>query len=149
MSDELSKIDQALLLAAFFRGNPRSQHYWTSSCDQVIALSLFYTGEMTFDECVKRFETGYVFPLYDDAGELLVDIRCRYEILMDLLERRLDLISGGGNFKTPADPTYTACKLTDQGLKLVPELVKLFPEKPEFANWPDKTTLADIGSSTD
>jgi hypothetical protein len=137
----LSLTEQALLLAAFFRGNPHSQTHWTSSCDQVIALSLFYTGDMSFADCEKRFETGYVSPLYDNDGGLLRDLRDRYNELIELIRRRHDLISGGGNLDTPADPTYTACKLTQDGIRLIPDLVKLFPAKPDFANWPDKNEL--------
>lgn len=137
----LSLTEQALLLAAFFRGNPHSQTHWTSSCDQVIALSLFYTGDMSFADCEKRFETGYVSPLYDNDGELLRDLRDRYNELIELIRRRHDLISGGGNLDTPADPTYTACRLTQEGIRLIPELIKLFPSKPNFANWPDKNEL--------
>ena len=137
----LSQNEQALLLASFFRGNPLSQTHWTSSCDQVITLSLFYTGHISYEECEKRFETGYVSPLYDHDGELLQDLRDRYNELIELIRRRNDLISGGGDFETPADPTYTACKLTREGLRLVPDLVEAFPGKPVFAKWPDKNTL--------
>jgi hypothetical protein len=141
VSTHLSLTEQALLLASFFRGNPPSQTHWTSSCDQVIALSLFYTGDMSYADCEKRFETGYVSPLYDSDGELLRDLRDRYNELIELIRRRPDLISGGGNFDRPADPTYTACKLTQEGFRLIPDLINLFPAKPTFANWPDKNEL--------
>ncbi|WP_166831254.1 hypothetical protein [Thalassoroseus pseudoceratinae] len=137
----LSCIDKSLLLAAFFRGNTRDQDRWTSSSDQVLTLSLFYTGDITSDECQYRFSNrGYVGGLYDDDGELHPQIDSRYQNLIDLLRVQPHLIEGGGNLETPAYPTYTACRLTDDGIRLVPDIIDLFPRKPDFPNWPDRRT---------
>ena len=143
---DLNRVDRSLLLAAFFRGNARTQSYWTSSCDQVVALSVFYTGDLTYKGCQQRFESGYVGPLYDLDGELLPDVKRRYYQLIDLLGHRPDLILGGGNLTTPADPSYTACKLTETGISIVPRLQEEFPEKPTFGKWPDKNSPADLTS---
>ncbi len=53
----LSQIGGSLLLAAFFRGNLRGQRRWTSCSDQVVTLSLYYTGEITAAECGVRFSS--------------------------------------------------------------------------------------------
>lgn len=135
----LTRVEQSLLLAAFFRGNPPEQDWWTSSCDQVVTLSLFYTGEISFEECQVRFSTkSYVASLYDDEGELTSEIRSRYEELIRLLRGHPELILGGGNFDTRADPTYTACRLTKAGGELIPSIIRQFPAKPDFPNWPDR-----------
>jgi hypothetical protein len=139
----LSSVDQSLLLAAFFRGNTRDQDGWTSSCDQVITLSLFYTGELSADECRARFENpGYVGGLYIRNFGLRPQIQLRYHALIDLLKRHPELIEGGGDFELPADPTFTACRLTTAGDSLIPEIIGLFPQKPEFPKWPDKRTYS-------
>jgi hypothetical protein len=140
----LTLVEQSLILAAFFRGNPADQGIWSSSCDQVVTLSLFYTGDISETECARRFSTkSYIAALYDDAGELTAEIRSRYEDLITLLRTHPNLIQGGGNLKLPADPTYTACRLTAEGDRLVASLMGLFPRKPEFPNWPDKRVFAD------
>ena len=137
----LSAIDKSLLLATYFRGNILDQDRWTSSSDQVLTLSLFYTGDMTSEECQARLANrGYVGGLYDDDGELHPQIESRYHILMDLLREQPELIEGCGNFETPADPTYTACRLTELGITFIPNLIDSFPRKPHFANWPDRRT---------
>ena len=136
---ELSAIDKALLLAAFFRGNIPDQNHWTSSSDQIVTLSLFYTEDINSEDCQSRFSNpGYVGGLYDDNGELRPQIESRYHELIELLRQRPQLIEGGGNFETPAHPTYTACRLTDDGIGLIPDIVDLFPRQPEFPNWPDR-----------
>ena len=140
----ISDIDKSLLLAAFFRGNTHEQDRWTSCSDQVVTLSLFYTDEITAGECESRFsERSYVGGLYDDNGDLKPEIESRYNKLIELTRQYPSLIEGGGDFDTPAHPTYTACRLTDDALKLVPDLIATFPHKPEFANWPDRRTNYD------
>ena len=135
----LSVIDKSLLLAAFFRGNTSDQRAWTSSSDQVVTLSLFYTGDITADECRSRFSNrGYVGGLYGVDGQLHPQIETRYQNLIDLLREQPQLVEGGGDFATPAYPTYTACRLTDICIRLIPEIIESFPRKPEFPNWPDR-----------
>ncbi|MEI6234036.1 MAG: hypothetical protein WCT04_13355 [Planctomycetota bacterium] len=36
--------EKSILLAAFFRGGSEKDSYWSSNCNQVVTLSLFYTG---------------------------------------------------------------------------------------------------------
>lgn len=140
----LSKIDQSLLLATWFRGNSLEQTYWTSCSDQIVILSLFYTGEITADECCQRFANhSYVGGLYDDNGYLVSIVASRYRQLIDLLRNQPELIEGGGNFEMPADPTYTACRLTEAGILLMPEITERFPVKPDFPNWPDRRSNPD------
>lgn len=138
----LSRLDQSLLLAAYFRGNTREQPRWTSCCDQIVTLSLFYTGEIDSEECVRRFETPkYVAELYDSQGELRAEVRERYNHLIRLVGAHPDLIEGGGDFDSPADPTFTACRLTTRGTNLAARLADEFPSKPDFPNWPDQRAL--------
>ena len=135
----LSQVDNALLLAAFFRGDMLDQDRWTSSSDQVLTLSLFYTGDITADDCQSRFsKNGHVGGLYDEDGELHSQIETRYRHLINLLREQPQLIEGGGDFDAPAYPTYTACRLTDHGVKLIREIIDLFPRKPDFPLWPDR-----------
>jgi hypothetical protein len=135
----LSIIDKALLLAAFFRGNIPDQDYSTACSDQVLTLSLFYTGDITAAECQSRFSApGYVCCLYDGNGKLHPQIDSRYQGLIKLLREQPQLLQGGGNFDSPADPTFTACRLTDEGIRLIPDIIDLFPRKPDFQDWPDR-----------
>ncbi len=134
----LSLIDQSLLLATYYRGNDLQQDNWTSCCDQVVQLSLFYSGDLTAEECQSRFSQGNVSGLYQDDGELVSQVKMRYEQLIEVLRSHPHLIEGGGDFDSPADPTFTACRLTEKGLELIPEILNRFPQKPEFPNWPDK-----------
>lgn len=135
----LSLVDRSLLLAAYFRGNTLDQDRWTSCSDQVLTLSLFYTGDISTEECISRLSNrGYVSGLYDDEGELCQQISSRYKNLIDLLERQPLLLEGGGDFETPAYPTFTACRLSNEGIQLIPQFIHLFPTKPEFPNWPDR-----------
>ena len=139
MQTKLTSVEESLLVAAYFRGRTPAEFRWVSNCDQVITLSFFYTGEISADDCMARFNVkSYVGKLYDRDGELMNDIQSRYAILIDLIRKRPDLISGGGNFETPADPTYTSCRLTLSGITLAVQLRRSFPKKPEFPNWPDK-----------
>jgi len=139
MPNELTSVEGSLLVAAYFRGRTPAEYGWVSNCDQVVTLSLFYTQELSADDCVMRFHVkSHVANLYDDDGELADEIRKRYEILIDLIRKRPDLITGGGNFETPADPTFTSCRLTQAGITLAVLLMRSFPRKPNFPNWPDK-----------
>ncbi len=136
---DLSDIDTSLLLAAFFRGNALDQSCWTSSCDQVVTLSLFYTGDIAFDECQDCFsKRSYVGGLYDDEGDLHPQIDNRYRHLIRLISEQPHLIEGSGDLQLPAYPTYTACRLTSEGIQLIPEIIGAFPPKPNFPNWPDQ-----------
>ena len=140
-----SAIEKSLLLTAFFRENTQDQERWTSSCDQVLTLSLFYTGDITADECQSRFSTrSNVGGLYAADGELDSQIESRYQLLIDLLRQQPQFIEGGGNFKTPAHPTYTACRLTEVGTRIIPDIIGSFPSKPDFPNWPDRRVLSDL-----
>ena len=141
----LSTIDKSLLLAAYFRGNTCDQDLGTSCSDQVVTLSLFYTCDITAQDCQNRFSNrGYVGALYDDDEELNPEIAMRYQQLIDLLRKQPNLIEGSGDFKTPAHPTYTACRLTDDGIRLIPDIIKSLPCKPDFPNWLDQRTSHSV-----
>ncbi|MEP3479098.1 MAG: hypothetical protein ABJZ55_07625 [Fuerstiella sp.] len=144
----LSVVEKSLLLAAYFRGNTPDDDRWISSCDQVVTLSLFYTGEITAADCSSRFQKrGCLSGLYADNGELHLQIETRYHVLLRLLREHSALIQGGGNLDMPADPTFTACRLTYEGVDMIPALRGQFPSKPEFADWPDKRDLSIIDDS--
>lgn len=138
----LTTIDESLVLSAYFRGGSQDDPVWTSNSDQILTLSLFYTGTISVVNCVDRFaDRSYIQNLYDDNGDLHCEIAARYEILRNLLEQHCELIEGGGDFVTPADPTYTSCRLTEAGVRLSATLVAIFPTKPDLPNWPDKRAL--------
>jgi hypothetical protein len=135
----LTRIEESLVLAAYFRGGSRDQRQWNSNSDQILTLSLFYTGDISEADCARRFAIQYQLQeLYDESGELTEEIDGRYKVLINLLHEHPELIEGGGNFATPAYPTFTACRLTDTGLALATTLVTQFPKKPDFPNWPDR-----------
>lgn len=139
----LTHIQESLLVAAFFRGGNPDDNVWGSNCDQVVTLSLFYTGGISSDECIERFSRrSYVGGLYDIGGELNTTIKARYRDLIELISNHPDLIQGGGDFDRPADPTYTSCRLTHKGRDIVTTIIPKFPQKPQFPNWPDPK-LAD------
>lgn len=141
----LTRVDESLLLAAFFRGGSEEDVVWTSNTDQILTLSLFYTGEVSFDDCVDRFSVrSYVGGLYNSHGDLNCDIDVRYKELIALLHQHSELIRGGGDFKTPANPTYTSCRLTCAGMELAMTFLGRFPTKPDFPEWPDKRILLGI-----
>ncbi|MFO1007356.1 MAG: hypothetical protein U0929_15455 [Planctomycetaceae bacterium] len=138
----LSRIEESLLVATYFRGRIPKDDHWTSSSDQIVTLSLFYTGDITAEECVDRFSVkSYMRGLYTPDGELEEHIRTRYYELIRLVKTRNDLIVGAGGLDRPADPTFTACGLTDAGLGLISSLIQLFPPKPDFPNWPDRRSI--------
>lgn len=141
----LTRIEDAILVAAYFRGRDPSAQIWSSNSDQVLTLSLFYTGDISYDDCASRFDhRPYIRSVYDEDGKLNEQIHGRYKILIHLIEQRPDLIEGGGDLRTPADPTYTACGLTFVGCQLARTLKTTFPQKPEFPNWPDRQVSADL-----
>ena len=142
---QLTLIEDAILLAAYFRGKDSSPNVWSSSSDQVVTLSLFYSGDISHDDCASRFEhRPYLRCVYNDDGQLNQQNEQRYKILIDLIQRRPDLIEGGGDLKTPADPTYTACGLTNAGCELALSVISSFPQKPKFPNWPDRPATRDL-----
>jgi hypothetical protein len=113
---------------------------WASNSDQILTLSLFHSGDICRDDCIFRFANrGYVGCLYDRNGNLNEDIASRYQVLIDLLRAHASLMKGGGDMQTPADPTFTACRLTDAGCRRALSVIDLFPQKPEFPEWPDRT----------
>jgi len=61
--------------------------------------------------------------------------------LIDLVEGFPELIEGGGDFATPADPTFTSCRLTAAGQQVACSLIRVFHQKPDFPYWPDKRKL--------
>lgn len=136
----LDRIEESLLLAAWFRGgDPTDGTLFVSNADQIVTLSLFYTGDITADECAHRFSVrSYLLDLYDSEGELSAEITVRDRALIQLLKSRPDLIEGGGDWTTPCYPTYRACRLTVAGRELVQDVIQRFPAKPDFPNWPDK-----------
>jgi hypothetical protein len=140
----LSSVQNALLLAAYYRGGRHRDGRWISNCDQVVTLSLFYTNDISVAECASRFsQRSCVGNLYNAEGELTEPIKTRYRALIDLIRESADLIEGGGDLETPEDPTFTACRLTDAGLELACVLNQSFPQKPDFPNWPDKRGMPD------
>lgn len=141
---KLSHIEQSLLLAAYFRGNTQTDDRWISCSDQIVVLSLFYTGDISFEQCEARFlNRGYVSGLYDETGNLDPQVRSRYESLLQLLKEQPALIAGAGNLALPSDPTFTACRLTDTGIELIASIISGFPCHPEFPNWPDRRKSPD------
>lgn len=132
----LSKVEESFLVAAYFRGVTENTG-WTSNSDQIVALSLYYTGNITFQDCEDRFSLGCV-KNYDKNVELFPEVRDRYRALLDFVERYPEYIDAAGDLVTPADPTYTSCRLTAAGVSLAIELIDRFPDKPGFAHWPDK-----------
>lgn len=141
----ISAVEKSLLVAAYFRGGSSDDSHWTSNSDQIVTLSLFYTGDISSEDCAHRFsQRRYVGRLYDEDGQLTEEIATRYQFLINLLREHPELIEGGGDFETPAHPTYTACRLTDAGRDLAAMLIPSFPQKPEFPNWPDKRTFTSL-----
>lgn len=137
----LSRIDESLLLAAWFRGRvPTESEVWSANVDQVLALSLFYTGDISCEQCARWFsQGGYVRELYESPFESLTEVAtARDQALIELLKTRPELIMGAGDWQTPCFPTFRACGLTPAGAELVPMLVDRFPTNPDFPNWPDK-----------
>ncbi|MFM8580460.1 MAG: hypothetical protein ACKOFW_03040 [Planctomycetaceae bacterium] len=83
----MSREQEAILLAAYFRGGDPDAVVWTSNCDQVVTLSLFYTGDISTNDCIDRFAVkSYVGKLYQDDGELNGMIASRYQTLIELLQ---------------------------------------------------------------
>lgn len=139
---DLTRIDESLLAAAYFRGGSRDDPRWHANCAQVLTLSLFYTGDVTAEDCVERFSVRpYLRGVYED-GLLTEPIVARYAALISLLRKHPELIEGNGNFEHPAEPVYTACRLTPDGVTLALSLIPIFPRKPDFPNWPDNRTFA-------
>lgn len=134
-----TRIEESLLVAALYRGGRPDDRGWTSNSDQVVTLSLFYSEDISAEECAARFfHERYVGGLYRPNGELNDQVAARYRVLIDLIGQRPDLIAGGGDLISPADPTFTACRLTVAGRELARSLVPTFRQKPEFPNWPDR-----------
>ncbi|MFN0054517.1 MAG: hypothetical protein ACKV0T_20265 [Planctomycetales bacterium] len=108
-----------------------------------MTLSLFYSGQITVDDCAERFSRrSCVGKLYRSNGDLTKPIESRYRRLVCLIRAHPELIEGGGDFDTPAHPTYTSCRLTSDGLNLARALIPAFREKPKFPNWPDKRGIS-------
>ncbi|QDT80191.1 hypothetical protein Mal35_36620 [Gimesia maris] len=140
----LTSVEKSLVLAAFYRGGSPDDQTRTSNVDQILTLSLFYTEEMTSEECVSRFaQRSYVKQLYSEEGELTEELEARYQALIRLIQEHPELIEGNGDFALPADPTFTACRLTGAGLQLAVSLFKSFPLKPDFPDWPDQRTMIE------
>ncbi len=136
----LTSVEESLVLAAYFRGGSPNDGVWISNTDQILTLSLFYTGDISSADCVSCFaKRSYIQKLYDESGELTEEIEARYKVLISLLQEHPELIVGGGDFETPAHPTFTACRLTETGRQLCASLSNSFPPKPDFPNWPDRT----------
>lgn len=140
----LTAVEESLLLAAYYRGGSQDDSCWTANSDQILTLSLFYTGDISFDDCAKRFCQRGHLPVYDKDGKLTDEIEARYRVLIDLIRKAPDLIGGAGNFEIPTDPPYTACRLTDAGHAHALTLIRSFLRKPEFPNWPDKRPSPDV-----
>lgn len=138
----LSLIEESLLVAAYYRGGSSSDEIWRSNSDQIITLSLFYTGELSSEDCAERFSDRCgVAGQYQEDGELTVLVKSRYAQLLKMLQAHPELIEGAVNFETPVDPIYTSCRLTEAGMNLARQLIPSLPQKPEFSKWPDKRTF--------
>lgn len=75
---QLDRIEQSLLVAAYFRGQRDLDETWHASANQIVTLSLFYTGDISSDDCVERFATrSYMKRIYEQ-GELREEIALRY-----------------------------------------------------------------------
>jgi hypothetical protein len=134
----LTIVDHALLAAAYFRGLLTTETIGGSCSDQVVTLSLFYTGDLSADECAARFATrSYLAGAYVGRGKLDPRIEARYRELIRLIHDHPELITGCGDLERPADPTYTGCRLTDAGCGLAEMIIPMLPPKPDFPNWPD------------
>ena len=139
----LTLVHESLLVTAYYRGGNPDDGVWGSNCDQVVTLSLFYTGEIPFEECAERFSRrSYVGGLYDSNGQLNATVKTRYRALIELIRGQPDLIQGGGDLNRPADPTYTSCRLTHAGGEIAATLISRFPRKPDFPNWPDRCAFS-------
>lgn len=148
---QLSLVQESIILAAYFRGGSNDDYVWRSNSDQILTLSLFYTGDISAEDCEDRFaEFGYVKKLYveestptsdEECRKLAEGIDARYRVLIQMIRENSDLIQGAGNLDLPSDPTFTSCKLTDAGYSLALTLGGMFPLKPEFENWPDRRTM--------
>lgn len=134
----LSPIAASLIVATYYRGGDYRENVWGANCDQILTLSLYFTGDLSQDECLARFAVrGHVQSLYDDSG--LTDvISQRYQHLINLLREQATFIEGGGNFRLPADPTYTSCRLTPAGCEIASCLAGQFPAPPEFLYWANR-----------
>jgi hypothetical protein len=140
---DFSVTEQALLLATYFRGVHPTDHVFKSNSDQILTLSLFYTGDISSDECVARLSSRHYLnqSLYNGNSGLSEEIAIRYRVLIDLLTSHSNLIEGRGLFRLPADPTFTSCRLTPAGFQLAEQLVTLFPQKPDILRRPGQLGL--------
>lgn len=135
----LTSIEKSLLVAAYFRGGSVNDEPWFANTDQILTLSLFYTGEISWSKCVQRFSVKrYLGGVYDEKGELDEQIKSRHQTLIRLLRFRPDLMEYSHEFEAPTYPTYTSCRLTSVGETLATSLIPTMPQKPNFPNWPDK-----------
>ena len=142
----LTQIEEAILVAAYYRGKAPSEQVWSSNSDQVLTLSLFYTGDISHNACASRFEhRPYLRCVYDDDGRLNEQLKHRYRVLIDLIQQHPDLINGGGDFKAPADPTYTACGLTDAGLPHGSHFDILVPKETRIPKLARRTSIPGLG----
>lgn len=51
----LTVIEESLVLAAYYRGGSHDDQVWTSNTDQILTLSLYFTGDISDTDCVERF----------------------------------------------------------------------------------------------
>ena len=140
----LTSVEESLLLATYFRGRVPEDDRWRANSNQILTLSLYFTGDISYEDCASRLDTRpYVRKVYDENGKLTEEIIDRHKILINLLQEHAELIEGAGGFEDGTEPTYTACRLTDAGLELAVKLIDKFPKKPDFPNWPDRRKPPD------
>lgn len=143
--NQLTLVEESLLLAAFYRGNLLDDSFNRACCDQVITLSLFYTGDISNQDCIERFKKrSYVMLFWKDGNEnngLETTLSGRYSKLIELIDQHPDLIEGFGNLHSPANPCYTACRLTQTGIGVAKASFNRFEVKPDFPNWPDRRSM--------
>lgn len=136
---ELTRVEQALFAAAYFRARFPGDRFANNA--HIIVLSMFYTGEVSHQDCENWFSVyATTRLLYDLNGEIDAGVRQRYGVLIALTKKYPELLEGGGNLVLPADPSFTACNLSLAGEEVAKKLVSQFPEKPKYSR-PDKRSL--------
>lgn len=112
----LDRIDESLLLAAWFRGRCiEDEDVWTSNADQIITLSLFYTGDISAEECARRFShRSYISKLYGSDGELTEEIAVRDQALVALVRSRPDLLAKRRGLDNSLLPHVSSVRIDDR-----------------------------------
>lgn len=121
---DLSEMQQLLLMAALTRGlHPKRK--LTANCAGVVGTALRWAGLVTPE--VKE--------AWNDDFNYHPVIRDCYGILIGMIQHKPAseaLFEGAGNFGTPSHPItkphFTACRLTELGVRVAKELLEQHPE---------------------